>query len=99
MKLFEAVLDSSEKSTFKQILRAFGNLSLSKKCTQEIIDNHFCAIAAKMTEKLDIYVNFDDSKASIIKILIDLMANLASHRYRLEVFHKEKLTDIILALL
>ena len=52
-----------------------------------------------MTEKLDIYVNFDDEKASIIKILIDLMANLASHRYRLEVFHKEKLTDIILTLL
>jgi hypothetical protein len=33
-------------------------------------------------------VSLDDSKMSLMKILIDLIANLASHRYRLEVFHR-----------
>lgn len=36
-----------------------------------------------MSEKIDIVVNFDDKKAALMKILIDLIANLASHRYKL----------------
>lgn len=34
-----------------------------------------------------------------MKIMIDLIANLAAHRYKLDVFHKEKLTLMILTLL
>jgi hypothetical protein len=52
-----------------------------------------------MIEKLDIFVHLDEKKAAIMKILIDLIANLASHRYRLDLFHKEKLTLAILTML
>jgi hypothetical protein len=80
-------------------LRALGNLSLSIKLAQELIDQHFCALACKMVEKLDIFVHFDEKKAALMKIMIDLIANLAAHRYKLDVFHKEKLTLMILTLL
>ena len=63
-------------------------MSLSLKCTQELIDQHFCGLAARMAEKINILVNFDEKKAALMKITIDLIANLASHRYRLENFHK-----------
>jgi len=36
-----------------------------------------------MAEKIDIFVNFDEKKAGLMKIMIDLIANLASHRYKL----------------
>lgn len=64
-----------------------------------MIDQHFCALAVRMIEKLDIFVNFDEKKAALMKILIDLTANLAMHRYKLDVFHKEKLTISILTLI
>ena len=81
------------------MLRALGNLSLSAKFAQEMIDQHFCGLAVRMIEKLDIFVHFDEKKAALMKILIDLTANLASHRHRLDLFHKEKLTLSILSLL
>ena len=49
MYLLENVIEDGDLSTFKQILRAFGNLSLSKKCSQELIDHHFCELAVKIT--------------------------------------------------
>lgn len=64
-----------------------------------MIDQHFCGLAVRMIEKLDIFVHFDEKKAALMKILIDLTANLASHRHRLDLFHKEKLTLSILTLL
>jgi len=36
-----------------------------------------------MAEKINIFVNFDEKKAALMKISIDLIANLASHRYKL----------------
>ena len=81
--LLENVLEDADLSTFKQILRAFGNLSLSAKCTQELIDHHFCHLGVKIAEKIDIVVNFDDKKASLLKTLLDLIANLTTHKYKL----------------
>lgn len=52
-----------------------------------------------MTEKIEAFVSLDDKKLALMKILIDLVANLASHRYRLEVFHREGVVDAILTLL
>jgi hypothetical protein len=81
------------------LLRALGNLSLSAKFAQEMIDGHFCALAVRMMERLDIFVHLDEKKAVLMKILIDLIANLASHRHRLDLFHHEKLTLAILTML
>jgi hypothetical protein len=64
-----------------------------------MIDHHFCSLAVRMIEKLDIFVNLDEKKTALMKILIDLVANLASHRHRLDLFHKEKLTLAILTML
>ncbi|CAM6000709.1 unnamed protein product [Sphagnum balticum] len=52
-----------------------------------------------MVEKLEIFVHFDDKKAKLMKIVIDLIANLSSHKYRLDQFHKEKIALVILTLL
>jgi hypothetical protein len=46
--LFESVLQKGDLNTFKQILRVFGNLSLSVKCVHELIDSHFISLAIKM---------------------------------------------------
>jgi len=51
-------MEDGDLATFKQILRAFGNLSLLQKCSHELIDQHFCILALKMTEKIDIFVDF-----------------------------------------
>jgi hypothetical protein len=64
-----------------------------------MIDRHFCTLAVRMAEKLSILVNPDDKKGKVLKILIDLIANLTSHKYKLEVFHKEKITQLIFTLL
>lgn len=52
-----------------------------------------------MIEKLNIISQFDEKRAALMKILIDLVANLASHRYRLDIFHTEKLTLSVMSLL
>jgi hypothetical protein len=64
-----------------------------------MIDEHFCALAIRMVEKLSILVSPNDKKTKVLKILIDLIANLSSHKYKLEVFHKEKITQLIFILL
>ena len=69
------------------MLRAMGNLSLSVKFAQEMIDGHVCTLAVAMIEKLNIISQFDEKRAALMKILIELVANLASHRYRLDIFH------------
>lgn len=87
MDIFHNCLAEPEISTYKQMLRAMGNLSLSVKFAQEMIDGHFCTLAVAMIEKLNIISQFDEKRAALMKILIDLVANLASHRYRLDIFH------------
>lgn len=49
MRIFTTTLQKPDISTFKQIFRAFGNLSLSKAFTQQLVDLHFCSLAVQMT--------------------------------------------------
>lgn len=60
---------------------------MSAKFSSEILDMKFCSLAVKLAKKLDIFNNFDDKKANLMKIMIDLIANLVTHKYKLEVFH------------
>ena len=88
MRMFGINLfNNPDISTYKQLLRAIGNLSLSPKFSHEIIDRQFCSLSVALAGGLDIFVNFDDKKASLMKIMIDLIANLATHKYKLELFH------------
>lgn len=52
-----------------------------------------------MTEKIDIFVSIDDRKAPLLKTMLDLVANLASQKYKLEVFQKEGIPDLLILLL
>lgn len=52
-----------------------------------------------MAEKLDILVSLDDKKSKIIKLLIDLVSNIATQRCGLEVMHREKLVLLIVTIL
>ena len=88
MVMFEVNMSvNSDTNTFKQLLRAIGNLSMSAKFSSEILDMKFCSLAVQLADKLNIFNDFDDKKANLMKILIDLIANLATHKYKLEVFH------------
>lgn len=48
---------------------------------------------------MQIFENFDEKKASLMRVLIDLVANLASHKYALDRFHSEGMTQLILGLI
>lgn len=44
-------------------------------------------------------VNFEEQKAPVVKIMLELIVNLASHRYKLDVFHTEGITPLLLLIL
>jgi len=52
-----------------------------------------------MAEKLDIFVSLDDKKSKVVKLLIDLVSNIANQKCGLEVMHREKLVLLIVTLL
>ena len=97
--VFEKSLEDPEISTFKQLLRALGNLSLADKCAKEIIDSGFCKYEVQMIEVFHMYVNLDENKLRLLKIAIDVFANLCSHKYNLPVMHKNEVTSTMIMLL
>ncbi len=97
--VFEKSLEDPEISTCKQLLRALGNLSLTEKCAKEIIDSGFCKYEVQMIEVFNMYVNLDESKLRLLKIAIDVFANLCSHKYNLPVMHKNEVTSTMIMLL
>lgn len=86
--IFEKNLVRPEDSIYKQLLRSIGNLSMNKLCTEEIIDGHFCTLAVQMAENLDFFVFYDDKKARLMKLLINLISNLAAHKTKLDIMHQ-----------
>lgn len=60
---------------------------------------HFSDFAVRMAEILDFFVMYDENKARAMKLLLDLVSNLAAHRTKLEVMHKEKITLLIITML
>lgn len=76
-----------------------GNLSMNKQCTEELIDGHFCRLAIRMAENLDFFVYYDEKKARLMKLLINLISNLANHKTKLEAMHKDKITLLIITML
>jgi hypothetical protein len=52
-----------------------------------------------MAEGLDIFVELDEKKAKVVKLLIDLVANIATQRTGLQIMHREKITLLIITLL
>jgi len=71
----------------KQLFRAFGNLSLSKLFSKEMIDQHFLDLAVAVMDRLEVLQKIDDKNIALTVTVIDVVANLTSHGYRLEVFH------------
>jgi hypothetical protein len=51
-----------------------------------------------MTQSIDYLVNFEE-KTPVVKIMLELIVNLASHRYKLDVFHAEGITAVLLVIL
>ena len=44
---------------------------------------HFSELAVRMAEILDFFVMYDENKARAMKLLLDLVSNLAAHRTKL----------------
>jgi len=45
------------------------------------------------------FINLDENKLRLLKIAIDVFANLCSHKYNLPIMHKDKVTDTMIILL
>lgn len=56
---------------------------MSKQCSEELIMGHFSELAVRMAEILDFFVMYDENKARAMKLLLDLVSNLAAHRTKL----------------
>jgi hypothetical protein len=52
-----------------------------------------------MAEILDFFVYYDEKKARLMKLLINLTSNLANHKTKLDIMHKEKITLLIVTML
>lgn len=45
------------------------------------------------------FINLDETKLKLLKIAIDVFANLCSHKYNLMVMHKQHVTSTMIMLL
>jgi hypothetical protein len=45
------------------------------------------------------FINLDENKLKLLKIAIDVFANLCSHKYNLPVMHKDNVTSTMIMLL
>ena len=52
-----------------------------------------------MIEKFNMFVNLDENKLKLLKIAIDVIANLCSHKYKLKLMHDQKITVTMIMLL
>lgn len=52
-----------------------------------------------MIETFNMFVNLDETKLKLLKIAIDVFANLCSHKYNLLVMHKQNVTSTMIMLL
>lgn len=52
-----------------------------------------------MIEVFHMFVNLDETKLRLLKIAIDVFANLTSHKYNLPVMHEEQVTSSMIMLL
>jgi hypothetical protein len=52
-----------------------------------------------MAENLDFFAFYDDKKARVMKLLINLISNLAAHKTKLDLMHREKITLLIVTML
>lgn len=52
-----------------------------------------------MTEKFDMLVFLNEEKIKVLKLTVDLLANLTVHKYKIESIHKAGVTDLVMTLL
>ena len=52
-----------------------------------------------MIEIFNMFINLDSGKLKLLKISIDVVANLCSHKYKLKVMHDQKVTVTMIMLL
>lgn len=53
-------IDVPEVSTYKQIMRTLGNISLHKPSSEKLISMHVCQYIVTLAEKLNILIFRDD---------------------------------------
>lgn len=99
LKFANAHMSKPEVSTYKQILRSMGNMSLHKQCAEKLIDGHICLIIIELIEKFNILIFRDSEKLKLLKVAVDTVSNLATHKYKLMQMHDENLTNCIITIL
>ena len=52
-----------------------------------------------MIELFNMYINLDENKLKLLKIAIDVFANLCSHKYNLQAMHTNGVTGTMIMLL
>lgn len=70
-------------------------------CSSMILNEKLCNNMVTLAEKIDIFTYYDEKKGKFIKLLLDLITNLATHREltKMEIFHKSKISLLTVTLL
>jgi hypothetical protein len=64
-----------------------------------IIDKEFCENLITFSEKVDIMTGYDEKKGKFMKLLLDLVSNLAKNKEKLILLHECKITLLTTTLL
>lgn len=91
-------LEKPEVSTYKQVMRAMGNLSLHKPCVERFIDGKVNTAIIEMISKFDILFYRDEERLKVLKLTIDFVSNMSSHKYKQQEIHSSGITDMVITL-
>ena len=80
-------------------MRSLGNLSLHKKSVEDLIDGNITGYSVELVEKLQIFIQRDEQKLKLLKLVIDLFSNISTLKYNTHKLHREGATNMIVTLL
>lgn len=98
-KFMVSNLEKPEVPTYKQIMRALGNLSLYKPCVEKLVDSKINLAIIDMISRFDILFYRDEERMKVLKLTIDFLSNMAAQKYKLETIHSEGITDLTITLI
>lgn len=86
-------------NTLKHILRTLGNCSVSELCAKDLMDQDFPSHSIVLCDKIGFLAELDLSRMKLLKLLVDIYANLTVHKYEIKLFYRSGVTDFIINLL
>lgn len=81
-------------------MRALGNCSVSELLAKDLMDQDFPSHSIVLSEKIGFLgATLDLSRLKILKLMMDIYANLTVHKYEIKLFHRSGVTDFVINML